>query len=402
MLGKLVNKFKKHSLQESPAALVASTTTQPQPFRRSARISALYSENSSTLHDSGTESDDDELEQLDSMSNASLGAHPGDVMGSSPPNLTSSPPLISDFDTNSWDSTGCESGIVMRDRSEEPSESSRDNVFDHTMTGNRVLMSFSDAGNTDGVEAAGGRTDADSGTAETGAFRPVTRRRSLLHENQDTTTVFGTNVTFNSSHSPLSQGTIGEKRRYDNMTPKSRFGNDSDTQQSPIATRLRSYNNANTGSEQRETLIAARRQPVKLIIHNPGGLRRASQPLAAPAGIHKGTSFGIQPESPPYHPLKRGRLNTSGRPCLDFEKMRERMVICGACGIGSQEFVESAIGERDIEKRRHDWALNMSTSGGRRCAQHQVLRCQQSDCAFGSLDVDNATSAGSLFSKEDA
>uniref|UniRef100_A0A915ARB0 Uncharacterized protein n=1 Tax=Parascaris univalens TaxID=6257 RepID=A0A915ARB0_PARUN len=302
MLGKLVNKFKKHSLQESPAALVASTTTQPQPFRRSARISALYSENSSTLHDSGTESDDDELEQLDSMSNASLGAHPGDVMGSSPPNLTSSPPLISDFDTNSWDSTGCESGIVMRDRSEEPSESSRDNVFDHTMTGNRVLMSFSDAGNTDGVEAAGGRTDADSGTAETGAFRPVTRRRSLLHENQ---------------------GTIGEKRRYDNMTPKSRFGNDSDTQQSPIATRLRSYNNANTGSEQRETLIAARRQPVKLIIHNPGGLRRASQPLAAPAGIHKGTSFGIQPESPPYHPLKRGRLNTSGRPCLDFEKMRE-------------------------------------------------------------------------------
>lgn len=47
-----------------------------------------------------------------------------------------------------------------------------------------VLMSFSDAGNTDGVEAAGGRTGADSGTAETGAFRPVTRRRSLLHENQ--------------------------------------------------------------------------------------------------------------------------------------------------------------------------------------------------------------------------
>uniref|UniRef100_A0A0M3I524 Uncharacterized protein n=1 Tax=Ascaris lumbricoides TaxID=6252 RepID=A0A0M3I524_ASCLU len=34
------------------------------------------------------------------VSNASLGAHPGDVMGSSPPNLTSSPPLISDFDTN--------------------------------------------------------------------------------------------------------------------------------------------------------------------------------------------------------------------------------------------------------------------------------------------------------------
>ncbi|KHN81170.1 hypothetical protein Tcan_03716 [Toxocara canis] len=101
MLGRLVNKFKKHSLQEDgPAAIAATAATQPQPFRRSARISALHSENNSALHDSGTESDDDELEQLDSMSNASLGAHPGDVMGSSPPNLTSSPPLITDFDTN--------------------------------------------------------------------------------------------------------------------------------------------------------------------------------------------------------------------------------------------------------------------------------------------------------------
>ncbi|VDM41015.1 unnamed protein product [Toxocara canis] len=105
MLGRLVNRFKKHSLQEDgPAANAATAATQPQPFRRGARISALHSENNSAVHDSSTESDDDELEQLDSMSNASLGAHPGDGMGSSPPNLTSRPPLISDFDTNRPDS----------------------------------------------------------------------------------------------------------------------------------------------------------------------------------------------------------------------------------------------------------------------------------------------------------
>ncbi|KHN81166.1 hypothetical protein Tcan_03707 [Toxocara canis] len=323
-----------------------------------------------------------------------------------------------------WDSTGCESGIVMRERSEEPSESSRDNFFEHTMAPNRVLISLGEAGNRDGVEAAGGRSAAHSGTAaETGAFRPVTRTRAAQHDSEDTTVVFGRNVAFNSTSPPVSQqqqqGSVGEKRRYDNITPKLRFGNDERTQHSPIATRLRSYNSqlilasvfasavssANAGPEQRETLIAARRQPVKLIIHNPGGLRRASQPLAAPSTTtNKGAVFNFQPESPPYHPLKRGRLNSSGRPCLDFEKMRERMVMNSACGIGSQEFVESAsIGERDIEKRRQDWALNSSTSGGRRCLQHQVLRCQQSDCAFRSpLDIDGTTSSGSPFSKDDA
>ncbi|VDO44915.1 unnamed protein product [Onchocerca flexuosa] len=95
MLGKLVNKFKKHSLQEE---ITSSTTgsvgsTHPnnvdnpgnnrttttastgtivapllqQPNRRSARISALYEDNTAlVMIDSGTESDDDELEQLDS------------------------------------------------------------------------------------------------------------------------------------------------------------------------------------------------------------------------------------------------------------------------------------------------------------------------------------------------
>uniref|UniRef100_A0A915PML7 Uncharacterized protein n=1 Tax=Setaria digitata TaxID=48799 RepID=A0A915PML7_9BILA len=124
MLGKLVNKFKKHSLQEevtsstgsiaplpnnlSSANNKATTTTTTsrtivttpliqQPNRRSARISAIYEENNTLMIDSGTESDDDELEQLDSNLNR---APSSDIMGSSPPNLTSSPPLASEFETD--------------------------------------------------------------------------------------------------------------------------------------------------------------------------------------------------------------------------------------------------------------------------------------------------------------
>ncbi|CAG9536681.1 unnamed protein product [Cercopithifilaria johnstoni] len=123
MLGKLVNKFKKHSLQEeitSNTSLFESasnnansgsnrtTTTAPtgaivaplpqQANRRSARISALYEDNTAlVMIDSGTESDDDELEQLDSNLNRAAST---DIMGSSPPNLTSSPPLASEFETD--------------------------------------------------------------------------------------------------------------------------------------------------------------------------------------------------------------------------------------------------------------------------------------------------------------
>ncbi|MFH4974596.1 hypothetical protein AB6A40_001305 [Gnathostoma spinigerum] len=107
MLGKLVSKFRKHTLQEDVNLGGSNSGVLPasdivQPIRRSARISALYSDNGLTLHDSGTESDDDELERLDSMSNASLGLQKADIMGSSPPNLTSSPPLISEIDTNRY------------------------------------------------------------------------------------------------------------------------------------------------------------------------------------------------------------------------------------------------------------------------------------------------------------
>lgn len=74
-----------------------------------------------------------------------------------------------------------------------------------------------------------------------------------------------------------------------------------------------------SGDGTRETLVAARRQPVKLIIHNPIGVRRMSQATITGSGRNAAN----ENESLPMHPLKRGRMNSSGRPSLDFEKMRE-------------------------------------------------------------------------------
>ncbi|VDM98528.1 unnamed protein product [Thelazia callipaeda] len=195
----------------------------------------------------------------------------------------------------------------------------------------------------------------------------------------------------------IMQGTVGEKRRYESITSKLHFDRDSEPPSSPIATRLRSNNNANNNETPRETLVAARRQPVKVIIHNPG-VRRLSV-----AASHQNNKIDSSNESDvlPSYPLKRGRISNGGRPSLDFEKMRElqRLVVSSVCGIGSQEFVDSAmsIGGKDIEKRKHDWVLtssssgsNMSSgsSGGRRCVQHQQARCQQTDCTFRPVDCD--------------
>ncbi|VDK34556.1 unnamed protein product [Gongylonema pulchrum] len=154
---------------------------------------------------------------------------------------------------------------------------------------------------------------------------------------------------------------------------------------------IRVISGGGNSDSPRETLVAARRQPVRLIIHNPSGVRRPS--LSSTTLNSDKTDAGIELDALPTHPLKRGRMVNSGRPSLDFEKMRERLVVSNVCGIGSQEFVDSAMGDsdKDIEKRKHDWALTTSTSGGRRCAQHQQVRCQQTDCTFRSVDCDTQT-----------
>ncbi|KAK6029263.1 hypothetical protein OSTOST_04628 [Ostertagia ostertagi] len=62
------------------------------------------------LRDSGTESDEDELEEIaqNKLSVKNVEA----FLSGSPPALSSSPPVASDIDTESWDSFGHESGIL--------------------------------------------------------------------------------------------------------------------------------------------------------------------------------------------------------------------------------------------------------------------------------------------------
>lgn len=76
------------------------------------------------------------------------------------------------------------------------------------------------------------------------------------------------------------------------------------------------------GDSPRETLVAARRQPVKVIIHNPDVKRPSLAFTMVNSNHHKPDSVN-QLDSFPTHPLKRGRIISSGRPSLDFEKMRE-------------------------------------------------------------------------------
>ncbi|KAL3072574.1 hypothetical protein niasHS_017548 [Heterodera schachtii] len=105
--------------------------------------------------DSGTESDDDELEMLDSMSNTSMkslsrtngkmfdeenGECDDGFTGRSPPTLTSSPPLISEIDTSSWDSCGCESGIVLRDSAERDDASRNVDLLEAAFGGGELAI----------------------------------------------------------------------------------------------------------------------------------------------------------------------------------------------------------------------------------------------------------------------
>ncbi|CAG9540683.1 unnamed protein product [Cercopithifilaria johnstoni] len=319
-----------------------------------------------------------------------------------------------------WDSTGCESGIVLHDRSSEISEASQDNILDEVIRGANCVtttatMSLINADKiNEGIISTNGCSNTDSGKAETGAFRPVTRRRYIQNEsNQDSEMMMiNKNIAFDlvlSNHNHLQQlqqpvvthGIIGEKRRYESIASKFRFARETPkSPSSPIATRLRSYNNSGNGDSTRETLVAARRQPVKVIIHNPSVRRSSLASTTANYHNHQQSNkadYANELDALPTHPLKRGRMISSGRPSLDFEKMRERLVVSNVCGIGSQEFVDSAMGnsDKDIEKRKQDWALTTFTSAGRRCPQHQQVRCQQADCTFRPVDCDGTQTGGS-------
>lgn len=316
MLGRLVNKFQQHSLSDdqSPSDNLDSVDGLNE-LRRNIVPNMLYPNN---FNDSGTESEnEEELEQLETSYLMSL-ATDETQLGPSPPVLTSSPPLISDFDTNSWDSTGCESGIVVREQNEEMicHDLSKDFVSheEYSVRSENLPFYSVDTGRKEDTAAAGGNTAVNSGcltvgsfAVKYGAFRPFRRRV----KDQD-------NGNVPSDSTPLTiQGVIGEKRRYNNITPKP--DDDKSYDYSTIFPRSTSVGSG----IPRETLVACRRTPVKLIIYNPDGVRRSTSKSVV---VSAKDVADIQSESPPFRPVKRGRLNTCERPSLDFEKMRERMM----------------------------------------------------------------------------
>uniref|UniRef100_A0A1I7Z7J4 Uncharacterized protein n=1 Tax=Steinernema glaseri TaxID=37863 RepID=A0A1I7Z7J4_9BILA len=313
-MGTLVNKFEQQSLQDqSPAG----------ELRKSARISAAQQKIQledillPNFGDSGTESDDDEVEQLscaaiehqDRCSRGSGSVEPlrspavlrafglaDDVVGPSPPALTSSPPLASEFDTNSWDSMGRESGIVLRYSEERDSLSSHSLDFGNSFNSSSdALTDISSASSTISLTSAGKRCNA-------GAFKPVAGRR----RSQNVSTLSLPNA-------------IGEKRSWHSSNseqPPTDFSH-----LAPVASRTRSgtLQGQNSPAEiPRPLLTACRRQPVRLIIHN-GAPRRSIDAKSADEPVNLS-------QSPPSHPMtKRGRRSSGGGPgrSLDFEKMRE-------------------------------------------------------------------------------
>ena len=217
MLGKLVNKFKRQTLQDGAASPPGQLSPPPSganrdgPTRRSARLNGRAEQRTMpTVEkggangqspsppntrarraqqqqmeeiignrkppsvqpksssqgppgcDSGTESDDDELEMLDSLSNASRAALEDGIIGRSPPTLTSSPPLISEFETSSWDSCGCESGIVLRDSAERDDASRNVDLLEAAFGGGHQL-----------VMEIGNRRKAGGGDMDTAGTTPV-------------------------------------------------------------------------------------------------------------------------------------------------------------------------------------------------------------------------------------
>lgn len=113
MLCTLVTKFKKHNITDKSVEdeqVLEKPKEKQQQLRKSARLNAQKS----SLHDSGTESDDDELERLETERHADVAKKDfGDFLNSrSPPILASSPLLESEDQTESLDSSGAESGIT--------------------------------------------------------------------------------------------------------------------------------------------------------------------------------------------------------------------------------------------------------------------------------------------------
>uniref|UniRef100_A0A7E4UR91 CARMIL C-terminal domain-containing protein n=1 Tax=Panagrellus redivivus TaxID=6233 RepID=A0A7E4UR91_PANRE len=322
MLGKLVSKFKRQSIHDggSPRTVVSAPSlvdcASEGIVRKSPRLNPglTYPGPDTTKCVNFEDSDDDDL---DEMSNATgeLFADDDDVAkmmmsttttgtySQSPPTLTSRPMLSSEIDTNSWDSTGCESGIVLRESAERDSLSQTDLLDDTSESTTPVDRTSGFCIDFSALKAELDSTaTTDRRETASGAFQPVGGR-------------------IVDSPTP-----IGEKRRWP--------GNPS-----PIASRTRSAmagvtSPSDFGEATRPTLVA-RRTRVKVLFHDPNpssGVKRCSNPISIPGGRHGSTFYtpndnenpaanGILTESPPNNPsLKRGRKGGE-RPSLDFDKM---------------------------------------------------------------------------------
>ncbi|CAD6186528.1 unnamed protein product [Caenorhabditis auriculariae] len=232
--------------------------------RKSARLSNRQNATEEPLHDSGTESDEEEMESI-ARHRAENGTDPFATWqsyeqflnGGSPPALSASPPVPRDVDTESWDSFGRESGIMTGDN------------------------------------------DSDDGSVT-----PTPRRRmrdTTFRQQQQLRQVLQLVATSSPSAAAAeATSSAAEKRRYSMIAKREDL---------PIAYRLRSGNTETV----RPVKVAARRIPVRVIINRP------------PTTSSNKTSFSGETTCTVAPAAKRNRRN-SHRPSLDFDKMYENRI----------------------------------------------------------------------------
>jgi hypothetical protein len=312
------------------------------------------------------------------------------INDSSPPTLTSSPPLISEIDTNSLHSMGCESGIVLResverdetsksyDCSERFSSISRDIPTGKeankspsvTPPAHSLPIDFSSLTDVNEMEGESESTtppafssiadraamvkrtrktststtrkQCNADVVETqgnGAFRPVARRRTRRTSQSNPNIVdVETNEGKNSPRTVQSPANvIGEKRRRQISTHldaemqkmEGALEDDGAREGSPVASRTRSTRSAaDSASELQRSMLTARRTRVRVLYHDacPQTAGKGNSTTAMPCDSANGNSLAFG-ESPPNIPLrKRGRHSAADRPSLNFDKMRERMM----------------------------------------------------------------------------
>ncbi|CAJ0586478.1 unnamed protein product, partial [Mesorhabditis spiculigera] len=252
--------------------------TAKQPLRKSARLSAK-----SMLHDSGTESDDEELERLEKEKVCDESSkNYGDFLNSRSPPTSAFLNSMYDHDSESWDSTGGESGITTGFESADCSRESTDIPT--------PPLCASDA--------------------RRGAFQRTTYAKGAFE------------------FPPMSMHNAGEKRRHSTTQTSPRQQRAADLGRK--ATRNRAGGPAAKSSPPngpRDIIVAARRTPIRVLVNrqleeNTTPPLRSTSPM--PIEGKKLLVDDLDIGSPPSHSLaKRGRTNGYGRPTLDLDKMLE-------------------------------------------------------------------------------